>query len=444
MVPIKRSFLLAALFTTGSLSLHAQWEASGILAITNHFNACAFHQVDTGLFVYGANNPGPSPSATEGGILRTIDGANSEGGYIWYQPSMFLEDIDVKVAGGKPWYIAAGHELYNRSVVVRKTLGSLNPLQFDSVRTGVGRYYRAVRMRNDLVAFAAGGNSAGDGIIDMSLDTGSTWANIAVLPGQPVSRLHFVNDQLGFAVTGGYSRLFNNGLLLPDSGAIYRSTNGGMDWEQVHASTITGFSDVEFLSADIGVATRSDGAILRTTDGGDTWTPATVVLAGSFVLTSVVFRDDGVGFASAYRADGTEGIILSSIDGGANWGFNYSTAGMNGARRIYDLYFFDDAHGYASAHWKPLVTQGLVTSVQEHDDSRFELYPNPSTDRVTLRTMDDGSLPVELIDAMGRVVLRTRTAGRETRIDPEAMAPGLYMLRVGEGMGMQVLPLLRQ
>lgn len=439
-----RSFLLAALFSTASLSLHAQWEAGGILAITNHFNACAFHQVDTGLFVYGANNPGPSPSATEGGILRTIDGATSEGGYIWYRPSMFLEDIDVKMAGGKPWYIAAGHELYNRSVVVRKTLGSPNPLQFDSVRTGVGRYYRAVRMRNDLVAFAAGGNSAGDGIVDMSVDTGSTWANIAVLPGQPVSRLHFVNDQLAFAATGGYSRLFNNGLLLPDSGAIYRSTNGGMDWEQVHASTVTGFSDVEFLTDDIGVATRNDGVMLRTTDGGSTWTEATVVLAGSFVLTSAVFRDDGMGFASAYRADGTEGIILSSNDEGASWGFNFSTAGMNGARRIYDLYFFDDAHGYASAHWKPLITDGLVTSVPQQANARLELFPNPSSDVVTLRTMDDGSLPVELIDAMGRVVLRTRTAGRETVIKMDGLVPGLHTMRVGEGMELQMLSLLRQ
>lgn len=438
------SFLLAVLATTASLNVQAQWEASGILAITNHFNACAFHQVDTGLFVYGANNPGPSPSATEGGILRTIDGATSEGGYIWYRPSMFLEDIDVKVAGGKPWYIAAGHELYNRSVVVRKSLGSPNPLQFDSVRTGVGRYYRAVRMRNDLVTFAAGGTTAGDGIIDMSVDTGSTWANIAVLPGQPVSRLHFVNDQLGFAATGGYSRLFNNGLLLPDSGAIYRSTNGGMDWEQVHASTVTGFSDVDFLSADIGVATRNDGVMLRTTDGGDTWSEASVVLAGSFVLTSVVFRDDGVGFASGYRSNGTEGIILSSIDGGISWGFNFSTAGINGARRIYDLYFYDNAHGYASAHWKPLVTQGLVTLVPQHDAVEFELFPNPSTDVVTLRTVVDGSQPAELIDAMGRVVLRTHTHGRETRIALEGIAPGLYKLRVGEGMGMRLLPLLRQ
>jgi hypothetical protein len=217
-----------------------------------------------------------------------------------------------------------------------------------------------------------------------------------------------------------------------------------MDWEQVHASTVTGFSDVEFLTADIGVATRSDGAVLRTTDGGDTWTEATVVLAGSFILTSVVFRNDGLGFASAYRADGTEGIILTSSDAGASWGFNYSTAGMNGARRIYDLYFFDNAHGYASAHWKPLITDGLVTSVPQQANARLELFPNPSSDVVTLRNMDDGSLPVELIDGMGRVVLRTRTAGRETVIDLEGLAPGLYTMRVGEGLELQMLSLLRQ
>ena len=438
-----RSFLLATVLSSATFSLQAQWEASGILAITNHFSACAFHQVDTGIFVYGANNPGPSPSATEGGLLRTTDGASGGGGYIWYQPSMFLEDIDVKMAGGKPWYIAAGHELYNRSVVVRKTLGSPNPLQFDSVRTGTSRYYRAIRMRNDLVAFAAGGTSMGDGIIDMSVDTGSTWANIAVLPGQPVSRLHFVNDQLGFAATGGYSRLFNNGLLQPDSGAIYRSTNGGMDWEQVHSSTVTGFSDVEFQTAEIGVATRNDGVILRTTDGGDTWTEATVILSGEFVLTSVVFRNDGLGFASAYRADGSEGIILSSSDGGASWGFNYSTAGMNGARRIYDLYFFDNEHGYASAHWKPLVTQGLVTAMPQQDAIRFEIFPNPSSDVVIVRTMEEASLPMELIDAMGRVVLRTSTSGRETTIDLSGVKPGLYRVRAIKGMEVLSLPLMR-
>lgn len=424
-------------------SIQAQWEASGILSITSHYSACAFHQVDTGLFVYGSNNPGPSPSATEGGILRTTDGASGGGGYIWYEPSTFLEDIDVKVAGGKPWYIAVGHELYNTSLAVRKTPGSPNELQFDSVRTGTGRYYRAVRMRNDLVAFAAGGNAAGDGIIDMSTDTGSTWANVAVLPGQPVSRLHFVNDQVGFAATGGYSRLTNNGISLPTSGAIYRTTDGGLNWTQVHLSNVTGFSDVDFLSADVGVATRNDGAMLRTTNGGDTWQPASVTLSGSYVLTSVVFRADGLGFASAYRADGSEGIILTSNDGGANWGFNYSTAGMNGARRIYDLYFFDDAHGYACAHWKPLVTDGLVTGSEEEKHGLFQLFPNPATDELTIQSPQAIKGHVDVLDAAGRRVLSHRMSGAQMSFPIRALAAGAYTVRIANDDKIQVLRFVR-
>ncbi|MBL7952508.1 MAG: T9SS type A sorting domain-containing protein [Flavobacteriales bacterium] len=437
----RHSLLCLALFAASTVP--AQWEAGGILSITSHYSACAFHQVDTGLFVYGSNNPGPSPSATEGGILRTTDGASGGGGYIWYEPSTFLEDIDVKMAGGKPWYIAVGHELYNYSLAVRKTPGSPNQLQFDSVRTGSGRYYRAVRMRNDLVAFAAGGNAAGDGIIDMSTDTGSTWTNVAVLPGQPVSRLHFVNDLIGFATTGGYARLLNNGVSLPASGAIYRTTDGGFNWAAVHVSNVTGFSDVEFRNAQVGVATRNDGAILRTTDGGDTWEPASVTLSGSYVLTSVVFRADGLGFASAYRTDGTEGIILSSNDAGANWAFNYSTAGMNGARRIYDLYFFDNAHGYACAHWKPLVTDGLVTGMGEERAVSLQLFPNPATDVVTLQAQDAFHGWVDVLDATGRTVQQGRMNGIRMDLSVNELPTGAYTIRVGNERAVHTLRFVR-
>lgn len=433
MIPSRTLFTAGTLLLT-MLNAHAQWLPGGLFASSVHFQACAFHHPDTGLFVYGANNPGPSSSGTEGGLIKTDNALATGGFYIWYQPSMCMEDVDVKMVDGQPRYIAAGHELYNRSVVLRKPDYTPNPYQFDSVRTGVGQYYRAVRMRNDLVAFAAGGTSNGNGIIDMSVDTGSTWANIAVLPGQPVSRLHFVNDQLGFAVTGGYSRLNNNGLALPDSGAIYRTTDGGLNWSQVHASAVAGFSDVDFVDASIGVATRNDGAMLRTTNGGTTWVPASVSISGNYVLTSVAFRADGTGFASAYRADGTEGLILSSSDAGATWGFNFSTSSFNHSRRIYDLYFFDDEHGYASTQIRPLRTDGLVTDVQEQTDASLRIFPNPLTgDVLTIRTADNATAQVELLDAAGRVVLTTRTAGRETVIDLGGLRAGTYVLRINDG-----------
>ncbi|MBL8000740.1 MAG: T9SS type A sorting domain-containing protein [Flavobacteriales bacterium] len=411
-------------------TLHAQWVGAGLFASTNHFQACAFHTLDSGLFVYGANNPGQGSVATEGGLLLTDDGAQSGGYYVWYEPSTNLEDIDVKVTPNGPLYMAAGHELYNRSIVVRPYLFPAYPIGFDSVRTGVGRYYRAIRMRDDLVAFTGGGDALGNGIIDMSVDTGATWTNITVLPGQPVSRLHFVNDQLGFAATGGYRRLVNNGISLPDSGAIYRTTDGGISWLQVHADPDNGFSAVAFNSITNGVATRNDGVIMHTTDGGSTWAPAVNNHTGTYILTGATFRPDGSGFVTGYRTDGTAGYILFSDDGGATWDLNFSTASLNSARRLYDVYFYDNAHGYAMGHIRPLRSNGLITELEELEGSTTVLFPNPTESDATLQLLP-GDERVELFDALGRQVWSGTSLQAGPFIIPAGdLAPGRYLVRV--------------
>lgn len=424
----KRNSVIAFFFT--GFAAFSQWVPGGLFSSTLHYQASAFHNLDSGLFVYGANNPGPFAPATEGGIVLTDDGAASGGYFIWYEPSTNLEDIDVKMTGGKPLYMAAGHELYNRSIVVRPYLFPAYPIGFDSVQTGVGRYYRAIRMRDDLVAFTGGADQSGNGIIDMSTDTGATWTNIAVLPGQPVSRLHFVNDTLAFAATGGYSRLTNNGIALPDSGAIYRSTDGGLNWSQVHSDTATGFSDVEFVNDQVGGATRNDGVILRTTDGGDTWLPAVVNLPAPIVMTSLTFRPDGIGFATGYRTDGLSGYVFISTDGGATWFENYNTSGLNSARRLYDVRFFDDAHGYACGQIRPLRTTGIVTSVREERLAEVRVHPNPAMDQVTIDTGHEAGGQVQIMDASGRAVFSAYSPGRTLHADVSDLPSGSYVVHV--------------
>jgi photosystem II stability/assembly factor-like uncharacterized protein len=289
-------------------------------------------------------------------------------------------------------------------------------------------------MRDDLVAFTGGGDALGNGIIDMSVDTGATWTNIAVLPGQPVSRLHFVNDLLGFAATGGYRRLVNNGVQLPDSGAIYRTTDGGLTWMQVHADATAGFSAVAFNSTTTGVATRNDGVILRTTDGGSTWAPAVNNHVGTYILTGATFRGDGAGFVTGYRTDGTAGYVLFSDDGGATWDLNFSTASLNSARRLYDVYFYDNAHGFAMGQIRPLRSNGLITELDELEISASVLYPNPTEGDATLQLLP-GDERVELFDALGRQVwsVSSLQAGPFT-IPASGLAPGRYLVRViGDG-----------
>jgi hypothetical protein len=201
---------------------------------------------------------------------------------------------------------------------------------------------------------------------------------------------------------------------------------------------------VDFLSTSIGVATRNDGAILRTTDGGNTWTPATVNHPGPYIMTSVTFRPDGNGFASCYRADGTAGFILFSDDGGATWDFNFSTASFNHSRRIYDLYFFDDAHGYACTHIRPLRSNGLITGLEEPSTAGFDLFPNPTEGDATLQLLP-GDERVELLDALGRQVWSGNMLQTGPCVIPTGgLAPGRYLVRVVGNGAVRSHALIRQ
>ena len=176
--------------------------------------------------------------------------------------------------------------------------------------------------------------------------------------------------------------------------------------------------------------------MLRTVDGGDTWIPASVSISGSYVLTSVTFRPDGMGFASAYRQDGTEGLILISDDDGETWHEQFSTSGFNHSRRIYDLYFFDDAHGYASTHIRPLRTNGIVMDIPAEEGASFGIQPNPATDMITLTLDESGPFAVEIIDATGRVVRSLKLLGvLRIEVPVNDLPAGTYVVRLrGDGM----------
>ena len=83
--------------------LCAQWVQGGMFSVFNHFQACAFHHPDSGLFVYGSDNP----VSGEGGVIATYDGLQGGGFYLWYESPLILEDIDVKVSDGlSTWPLA--------------------------------------------------------------------------------------------------------------------------------------------------------------------------------------------------------------------------------------------------------------------------------------------------------------------------------------------------
>jgi photosystem II stability/assembly factor-like uncharacterized protein len=139
-----------------------------------------------------------------------------------------------------------------------------------------------------------------------STDMGKTW----VAPDEKIgTTLHnpkdfyFIDENSGWAITG-YSYL--------QEGSIFRSVDGGVSWQAVPNTAITGLTAIGFGDALHGVAVTERGIAYVTTDGGKTWLPRT--LNYEYNLRRLAFAD-----AKTVVAVGDYGAIIRSIDGGMTW-----------------------------------------------------------------------------------------------------------------------------
>ena len=96
--------------------------------------------------------------------------------------------------------------------------------------------------------------------------------------------------------------------------------------------------------------------------------------------------------------------------------------------------------------WKfSWMIEGLFTGNAGINESQlstlnFQLYPNPATDRITLRGLPENAT-IEIVDLNGRKVYVTQTTGYELTVNDTNLVPGIYLVRVtgDDGVGVQRL-----
>jgi photosystem II stability/assembly factor-like uncharacterized protein len=446
---------ISALLVSGHLVLTvcAQWTTGGAFSSSQQFSAALAFDADNALFVNG--NVDPWNLNYEGQIVATTSGDQGQGTVFYYTAGTVLEDID-GWAGDTPaysdsyyWIAGSRRTITNqirRSMVIRNMPGQL-PNPFMEVFTGLNRYYRCIDMVDVDHGFCGGASTAGDGLIDRTNDGGATWERTDSFPGQVISRIRFVNQELGFAVSNGSHWNANSAIDLPDSGHVYRTTDAGESWHTVLSATGTGFSGVWFTDALNGCVTRNDGSIFRTTDGGTNWLATTIELAPPCLLTAVTGTPSGTLYASGYRADNSGAIILSSVDAGASWQLNhFSSTGVG--RRINNIYFLNDEVGYAPAWtciWHTRNGGNVTTALPDAQaTTQALLYPSPTSNIVTLELAHAG-IQVRVIDLQGRTVIAPfRTTDPRTHFDVSALAAGTYRVVIALEGGTTSLPLHKE
>jgi photosystem II stability/assembly factor-like uncharacterized protein len=242
-------------------------------------------------------------------------------------------------------------------------IGSAVPGEFSGLRQVSGQ---------SLIAWVA------DGTLARSTDGGATWQALGGAPLSRVVDVSFVSDMVGYLLSadGALQRTDDGGaswgvgglisgarallatgpdtLLIATRRGVLRSTDGGGTTERVGSSfpSLRGFDvggltlfaygpkallasgdggatwhtlrrprrgsliSVDFVSAKVGYAVRSDKAVFKTTDGGRSWKPVPGV--GRDDVVQVSFGDARHGFLLL----GTEsdlGGVLRTSDGGRSW-----------------------------------------------------------------------------------------------------------------------------
>jgi hypothetical protein len=145
------------------------------------------------------------------------------------------------------------------------------------------------------------------------------------------------------------------------------------------------------------------------------------------------------------------GIYLQSTSGG---GGGYYVAKWNGqAWSIFGAQLFnDDMYALAIDQYDNLYTTGFFTNgygnhyvdkygynsagIQQPNESRFNLYPNPVKDYFTIKTDANLAAMLQLTDVSGRIIQEGKISLTGiTQIDVRTAPTGLYFARITDNTG---------
>lgn len=113
----------------------------------------------------------------------------------------------------------------------------------------------------------------------------------------------------------------NNAWVAGGRGLILHVTNNGQDFAMLETGVQKAIYEVDFASAEDGVAVGQDGIVLKTNDGGKTWTqiPIELPLQDWQVAQPHYFAVSRGADAQHIWAVGPVGAVIRSQDGGETW-----------------------------------------------------------------------------------------------------------------------------
>ena len=142
-------------------------------------------------------------------------------------------------------------------------------------------------------------------------DAGITWSQseLEIIDGEEchIGEFVFVDSLIGWALP--YTKI-----IFQTHNFIYRTEDGGINWNKIFLDDKISFSAIDFITKDIGLIvgedSSSNGMIVKTNDSGRTW-DKTLMENSIFIDIEQVTQD--VGYACGYSIIGKYRVQYSTI-----------------------------------------------------------------------------------------------------------------------------------
>lgn len=207
-----------------------------------------------------------------------------------------------------------------------------------------------------------------------------------------------------------YFKNYDEGLFCGEGGSIYKTINGGEDWNQIYvpvATQASDFANLTFVNPNTGFTQGvHNNKIYKTNDFGITW-DSIARIQGADDSYCVFFANENTGWSA-----GTFGRMFKTTNGGYNWKQENVSQFTEGFLR--SLYFNSDTVGWAvGAATKILYTsnggQTFINSVNSQTPDEFSLeqnYPNPfnASTKIKFGITKNNVYQMEIYDVIGRKV----------------------------------------
>jgi photosystem II stability/assembly factor-like uncharacterized protein len=241
-----------------------------------------------------------------------------------------------------------------------KELSLFSTYTYTSFDTDLKINFRVFYFQNESTGYCA----TDSGKIYKTINGGVNWVINNTPTNLPIYAISFVNDNIGYAV-GGQSSCSGNNCHVPGS-VVLKTEDGGSTWvKQVVPYSWSELHSVCFTTADKGFAVGL-GLFIKTTDGGKNWTEFSIDYKG--YVSKVYFINDKVGFIT-----GLSGNLFRTSDGGDTWSKIPLTTNTN----LYDIYFADEKVGYCGGdpHVLKSIDSGKTwSSLDSSATDYFQIY----------------------------------------------------------------------